>query len=123
MRGCMRGPGYLGEAPYMANYRLEAVTTKAVVGGVLLDFGRELNGRLVVQAPAQGPAKATVRMGESMGELMNAPYLGEIALAAPVGGEARGPKTGFRYALVHADARSKGFGGGDLLSSGAGGDV
>jgi alpha-L-rhamnosidase len=99
--GMYGGPGYLGEAPYMANYRLDAVLTKPVAGGVLLDFGRELNGRIVVQ----GPATATVRMGESMGELRNAPYLGEIALTAPAGGEARGPKTGFRYALVKGDAK------------------
>jgi hypothetical protein len=95
-------PGYLGEAPYMANYRLEAPETKKVAQGTVLDFGRELNGRLVVQG---GSAK--VRMGESMGELMNAPYLGEIALRASAGGEARGPKTGFRYALVEGDAAVK----------------
>jgi len=93
---------YLGEAPYMANYRLEAVSAKKVAEGTLLDFGRELNGRLVVTG-----GRATVRMGESLGELMKAPYLGEIALNAAAGEEARGPKTGFRYALVRGDARVK----------------
>jgi len=88
-------PGYLGEAPYMANYRLDPVSEKKVDGGVLLDFGRELNGRLIVTG-----GDATVRLGESMGELMNAPYLGDIALSPANGDEARGPKTGFRYALI-----------------------
>lgn len=95
-------PGYWGEAPYMANYLLEPESSKKVEGGTLLDFGRELNGRLVVTGGA-----ADVRMGESMGELMKAPYLGEIALRAPVGGEARGPKTGFRYALVSSEQNVK----------------
>ncbi len=100
--GIYAWPGYLGEAPYMANYRMQALAPKRVDGGVLLDFGRELNGRIVIVGGAQG-VKARMRMGESMGELMNAPYLGEIALAAPANGEARGPKTGFRYALVNVD--------------------
>jgi alpha-L-rhamnosidase len=95
-------PGYLGESPYMANYWLEAVSAKKVAEGTVLDFGRELNGRLVVKG-----GQTTVRMGESMGELMKAPYLGEIALSAVAGEEARGPKTGFRYALVRGDAGVK----------------
>jgi len=92
-------PDYLGEAPYMANYRLEPVSETKSDDGVVLDFGRELNGRVVLTG-----GEATVRMGESMGELIKAPYLGEIPLSAAKGEEARGPKTGFRYALVKGDA-------------------
>jgi hypothetical protein len=100
--GMYAWPGYLGEAPYMANYRLSAVKTEERADGLQLDFGRELNGRIVVAA---GPRAlhACIRYGESMGELLHASHFGEIALFVPAGVEARGPKSGFRYALVAFD--------------------
>jgi hypothetical protein len=105
--GMYAWPDYLGEAPYMANYRLNAVKTELRTDGLLLDFGRELNGRIVVAA---GPRtlRAQVRYGESMGELLNAPYLGEIEVTAQAGAEARGPKSGFRYGLVSFDGDDSG---------------
>ena len=101
--GMYNWPGYLGEAPYMANYRLKAVKTERLPDGLLLDFGRELNGRIVLTA-GSSLVRAQVRYGESMGELLHAPYLGEFALLAPAGHDARGPKSGFRYALVRLGA-------------------
>jgi hypothetical protein len=105
--GMYAWPGYLGEAPYMANYRMNAVRTELRSDSLPLDFGRELNGRIVIVA---GPRilRAQVRYGESMGELLNAPYLGDISILAPAGAEARGPKSGFRYALVSFDGDSSG---------------
>jgi hypothetical protein len=104
--GMYAWPGYLGEAPYMANYHLGAVKTDQRPEGLLLDFGRELNGRILLRA---GPhaAQAHVRYGESIGELLHAPYLGEFSLDAQSNSEARGPKSAFRYALVHIDNDSK----------------
>jgi hypothetical protein len=97
--GMFAWPGYLGESPAMANYRLNPVMTEQRKDGLVLDFGRELNGRIVLAA---GPhdLHAKVRYGESMGELLKAPYLGDVELTAPARAEARGPKSGFRYALV-----------------------
>jgi hypothetical protein len=100
--GMYAWPGYLGEAPYMANYRLYPVKTELRADGLLFDFGRELNGRMVVAAGRHG-LQARVRYGESLGELLNAPYLGDLPLFAPAGAEAKGPKSGFRYALVSFD--------------------
>jgi len=97
--GMFAWPGYLGESPYMANYRLNPVTSEQRKGGLLLDFGRELNGRIVLAAGSHA-LRASVRYGESMGELLMAPYLGDVDLMAPAQAEARGPKSGFRYALV-----------------------
>ena len=106
--GMYNWPGYWGEAPYLANYRLAPVTVTQTPAGTVLDFGRELSGRLVLRS-----GTARVSMGESLGELLHAPYLGEITLTAPPGGEARGPRTGFRYALVqgttHADIVAEGI--------------
>ena len=100
--GMYAWPGYLGEASYMANYRLDPVKTERRTDGLLLDFGRELSGRVVLAAAANGQ-HAMVQYGESMGELLNAPYLGKVPLLAPPGGEARGPKSAFRYALISFD--------------------
>jgi len=74
-------------------------------GGLLIDFGREFNGRVVLTAGAH-TVHARVRYGESMGELLHAPYFGDVSLTVPAGHEARGPKSGFRYALVSFDGAS-----------------
>lgn len=105
--GMYSWPGYLGEAPYMANCRLRAVKAEQQSSGRLLDFGRELNGRILITAGAH-MLRARVRYGESIGELLRAPYLAEFPLMVPAGHTGRGPKSGFRYALVTFDE-----GGGD----------
>jgi len=101
-------PGYLGEAPYMANYRLAAVTSKQTSDGLLLDFGRELNGRVVIQAGA-APVSGQLRYGESTIELRRSPFLGAVPIHVPARGLLRGPKTGFRYALVSFDGPHSGL--------------
>ena len=100
--GMFDWPGYFGAAAYMAAYRLDAVKIEKRADGLMLDFGRELSGRVVVRA-GHGDVRARVRYGESLGELIHAPYMGDIALHAVAGGEARGPKSGFRYATVSFD--------------------
>ncbi|MDE3161786.1 MAG: alpha-L-rhamnosidase [Acidobacteriota bacterium] len=97
--GMYAWPGYFGEAPYMANCLLPPVATTQTPDGLLFDFGRELNGRLLLTAKDQD-LHATVRIGESVGELQHAPFLGDLPLEVPAGQTARGPKAGFRYALV-----------------------
>jgi alpha-L-rhamnosidase len=103
--GMYAWPGYLGEAPYMANCLLPPATSTQTPDGLLFDFGRELNGRLLLTAKTQD-LHTTIRMGESMGELLHAPFLGDLPLNAPAGHTARGPKTGFRYALVKSASRN-----------------
>ena len=105
--GLYAWPGYLGEAPYMANYRLAPQSSEQRPEGLLLDFGRELNGRIVIAADAHSAA-AQVSYGESLGELFHAPFLGKFEMKAPPNSEVRGPKAGFRYALVKLDGSSSG---------------
>lgn len=100
--GMYAWPGYLGEAPYMANYRMKPAKTQMTAEGMLVDFGRELNGRVVLRAGAV-PLAARVRLAESLGELHRSGFLGDVPLRAPAQGEQRGPKSGFRYALVKFD--------------------
>jgi hypothetical protein len=97
--GMYNWPGYFGAAPYVAAYRIAAVRTTQRADGVLLDFGRELSGRVVLRAGGKD-VSAKVRYGESLGELQKASYVGDVAIHAAAGSEARGPKSGFRYALI-----------------------
>ncbi len=67
---------------------------------VMLDFGREVNGRLELQSNSNAPAEVTVQYGESEEEALNEPYLGIDPVYIPPHGTAYGPKSAFRYAIV-----------------------
>lgn len=66
---------------------------------ILLDFGREVAGRVLLTNGGDRLLRAHVRYGESMEEL-DAPFLGEETLWLPPQGVARGPKSAFRYVRV-----------------------
>lgn len=137
--GLYEWPGYMGEAPYMANYTLppsrivesvdpahalrhaaallylhtatttsvefsvfpQAVTAKQGSPSLVLDFGREVNGRVEIMSDTNVPIAVTLQYGESIGEAEHAPFLGANTLTVPARGVARGPKSAFRYVLLH----------------------
>ncbi len=83
--------------------------TDAEAPALLLDFGREVAGRLLVESGAGEDARISVAYGESELEAMatgltpldrGGNYLGTNVLDVPAGGVARGPKSAFRYARV-----------------------
>jgi alpha-L-rhamnosidase len=67
---------------------------------VLLDFGRDTDGRLHFVSDSDDPAEVTVQYGESEDEALEGPYLGTHPLYIPPHGSVYGPKSAFRYALV-----------------------
>ena len=67
---------------------------------ILLDLGRESDGRLELVSDSDSPAKVELQYGESREEAVNEPYLGVDALLIPPHSIAHGPKSAFRYALV-----------------------
>ncbi len=67
---------------------------------VLLDFGREVTGRLELQSDSDQPSEVTVQYGESEAEALMQPYLGVDPVYLPPHGTAYGPKSAFRYAIV-----------------------
>jgi hypothetical protein len=105
--GMYAWPGYMGEAPYMANYRMAPRKTTETPEGLVVDFGQELNGRVVLMADTTA-VQATVRYAESLGELAENGFLGDAPMHVAAGGELRGPKTGFRYALVRFEGPHEG---------------
>lgn len=68
---------------------------------LLLDFGRELAGRVLIESGCNCEAQVLVSYGESEGEaLSGSHYLGTNLLRVPPHAVARGPKSGFRYAWL-----------------------
>ena len=74
--------------------------TDAEAPSVVLDFGRELTGRVEFVSDSDAPVTVTVQMGESESETMKVPYLGVNQLTIAPHGTGYGPKTAFRYAKV-----------------------
>jgi hypothetical protein len=80
---------------------LPAVTlTDAEAPSLVLDFGRELTGRLELISDSETPVTVTVQMGESESETMKVPFLGVNQLTIAAHGVGHGPKTAFRYAKI-----------------------
>ena len=67
---------------------------------VVLDFGREVVGRLKIASSSAEASDVVVQYGESQAELLRGPYLGQDPVHVPAGASAYGPKSAFRYALV-----------------------
>jgi alpha-L-rhamnosidase len=79
---------------------------------LILDFGREVNGRVELISASAAPVTLTLQMGESEAETLYKPYLGVNQLTIPPGATAHGPKSAFRYAKIRfvdgpADLRFK----------------
>ncbi len=68
---------------------------------LLLDFGREVAGRVELQLDCDCDALVTIQYGESEEEaILGGDYLGINLLRVPAYGVAYGPKSGFRYVKI-----------------------
>jgi hypothetical protein len=74
--------------------------TDETAPSVVLDFGRELTGRVEVSSDSDTPVTVTVQMGESQPEATKAPYLGVNQLTIAPHGTGYGPKSAFRFAKI-----------------------
>lgn len=76
---------------------------------LLLDFGKELNGRLHLVSASDVPVTVSASYGESRKEAMQHPYLGVRKIFVPAHGTAYGPKSGFRYIYLSFPNASTGI--------------
>ena len=74
--------------------------TDAEAPSVVLDFGRELTGRVEIVSDSDAPVTVTVQMGESDSETMKVPFLGVNQMTIAPHGTGYSPKTAFRYAKL-----------------------
>ena len=84
-------------------------STDADAPSILLDFGREISGRLFVESASPSDSVLSIAYGESEIEALatgltptqqGGNYLGTNILEVPGNGIARGPKSGFRYVRI-----------------------
>ena len=123
-------PGYTGILPYLRTFEVPAVAITDILSqnetlhfqsitqsqttavftskrDVILDFGREIAGRVHLVSSANDAIRVQTACGESAEEALRAPYLGERIVTLPPHGEAYGPKSAFRYVRLSAiDAAS-----------------
>lgn len=87
----------------------QADPTDAEAPTLLLDFGRELSGRVLFQSESSANTLVSIAYGESELEALatgisttqrGGNYLGTNLLTIPAHGEARGPKSAFRYVRI-----------------------
>jgi len=100
MGGEKRGAGGGSDSKEFTVTLPPAGTVKEEYPYVVLDFGRESDGRLEVISDSPAPMKIEIQYGESLQEALNEPYLGGDELTIPPRATAYGPKSAFRYALV-----------------------
>jgi hypothetical protein len=95
--------------PFTVTNETRPQTTDADAPSLLLDFGREVAGRLLVESASAEDATLSIAYGESEIEAMatgltseqqGGNYLGTNILEVPANGVARGPKSGFRYVRI-----------------------
>jgi hypothetical protein len=88
---------------------LPNISPDAEAPSLLLDFGREVSGRLLVESACDCIATLSIAYGESEIEAMSTGltpgqqggnYLGTNVVEVPAHGMARGPKSGFRYVRI-----------------------
>jgi hypothetical protein len=86
-----------------------AKASDAEAPSLLLDFGREVAGRLLVESASSTDTTLSIAYGESEIEALatgltpgqqGGNYLGTNLLEVPAAGVARGPKSGFRYVRI-----------------------
>jgi len=98
-----RWPGYRGITRLLSCVGIHPVSvTRQAPDTVLLDFGREMFGRLVVQPSTQGTIHLQLNYGESSAEAHpSLSFLSSRDLVVPQEApSAHGPLTGFRYVQV-----------------------
>jgi alpha-L-rhamnosidase len=96
-----------GRGEWIFDVRLSPHSLTEQSPALMLDFGREVAGRIHLRSVSDKPILVTTAYGESEQEALFKPYLGVRTIYVPPHGEAWGPKSGFRYVRLRflTDAR------------------
>ncbi len=106
-RGHFRNVGALTQASPSAEFEVSPPVVRGGIGGgasawpsLILDFGREINGRIAVVSDSVEPNEICVQYGESREEALMEPYLSRNRILVPPHGTVYGPKSAFRYVKI-----------------------
>lgn len=101
--GLYAWPGYAGIGSSLRVFPVMPVSSRPAENGVLLDFGRELSGRLELRSGTGSPTGVVASYGESPEEaLRDKGYLGPRQIVVPPHARVYGPKSAFRYVKLSA---------------------
>ena len=67
---------------------------------LVMDFGRELDGRIEIASDSAETMRLTSQYGESQEEAEKAPYVGVNEIVIPAHATVHGPKSAFRYVIL-----------------------
>ena len=96
--GLYAWPGYNGISDTLRVFSVAPIHSTPQGDAVLLDFGREISGRLHLRSQRAEAANLTASYGESPEEAVkDKSYLGTRAILVPAHAQAFGPKSAFRY--------------------------
>jgi alpha-L-rhamnosidase len=99
----------IATAPGSADFavKLSPHSADELSPALMLDFGREVAGRIHLRSASDQPILVSTSYGESIDEALFQPFLGRRTIYVPPQGDAYGPKSGFRYVYVRflSDAR------------------
>ncbi len=96
--GLYAWPGYAGITQNLRVFALKPVTVTPVGGGELVDFGREISGRVRLKSRTDAAIDVVSSYGESQEPaLKGKSYLGPRVITLPPHSVAYGPKSGFRF--------------------------
>jgi alpha-L-rhamnosidase len=113
--GLYAWPGYSGIGPAMRTFWLAPISAREVSSRpdsgtpqpprtVLLDFGKEIVGRVELTSTLDQSIAVDTSYGESVEEASTHPYLGVRQVIVPPHAEVFGPKSGFRYVQLSLPA-------------------
>jgi alpha-L-rhamnosidase len=85
--------------PFVVNIE-SPVSDEAQAPSMVLDFGREIVGRVRIGSLSTEPVRISLQYGESFEEAVKKPYLGQVALTVVPNVTAYGPKTAFRFVKI-----------------------
>lgn len=99
-------PGYQGLAAQLNHAQLDPVQVSALSQqSAILDFGKEISGRLKITSSASIPVTVHVNLGESLQEATpDLSFLSTVDIFVPPLATVPGPMTAYRYAQIAVDA-------------------
>ncbi|HTU32968.1 MAG TPA: alpha-L-rhamnosidase C-terminal domain-containing protein [Candidatus Acidoferrum sp.] len=92
----------LTKADLSSEFEVTLPTRYTPIGpSLILDFGRETNGRLEVTSDSDDAMRVSLQYGESREEAITSPYLGTDDVVVPPHTTVYGPKSAFRYVKLN----------------------
>jgi hypothetical protein len=91
----------LNDSSFTPDWSARAAGLDAIVPSLVLDFGREVAGALLLQSESGAETEIRVKFGESLGEAEDGGLAAASKIALPPKGHAESGESGFRYAKIY----------------------